>query len=150
MAYTPTQWNTGDDVTATKLNKLEQGVANASGALIITDNGTALDKTFAEIYDAVHSGTPCYIHYTGDESTPSLDSDYTYQIDLLPVVSVFKYDTYYRVYALAVSPQGVDNANFVGIPSAWAYQAQVSTGYPTFYKRIHTNGQYCVMNAGRH
>ena len=29
MAYTPTTWVTGDTVTATKLNKLEQGVANA-------------------------------------------------------------------------------------------------------------------------
>ena len=29
MAYTPTTWVTGDSVTATKLNKLEQGVANA-------------------------------------------------------------------------------------------------------------------------
>lgn len=31
MAYTPTTWATGDTVTATKLNKLEQGVANAGG-----------------------------------------------------------------------------------------------------------------------
>lgn len=30
MAYTPTTWAAGDTVTATKLNKLEQGVANAS------------------------------------------------------------------------------------------------------------------------
>ena len=29
MAYTPTTWATGDTVTATKMNKLEQGVANA-------------------------------------------------------------------------------------------------------------------------
>ena len=29
MAYTPTTWVAGDTVTATKLNKLEQGVANA-------------------------------------------------------------------------------------------------------------------------
>ena len=31
MAYTPTTWATGDTITATKLNKLEQGVANAGG-----------------------------------------------------------------------------------------------------------------------
>lgn len=31
MAYTPTTWNRGDTVTSTKLNKLEQGVANAGG-----------------------------------------------------------------------------------------------------------------------
>ena len=28
MAYTPTQWNTGDVITADKMNKLEQGVQN--------------------------------------------------------------------------------------------------------------------------
>lgn len=31
MSYTPTTWVTGDTITATKLNKLEQGVANAGG-----------------------------------------------------------------------------------------------------------------------
>ena len=31
MAYTPTTWVTGDDVTATKLNKMENGIANAGG-----------------------------------------------------------------------------------------------------------------------
>lgn len=28
MAYTPTQWNDGDKITAEKMNKLEQGVKN--------------------------------------------------------------------------------------------------------------------------
>lgn len=28
MAYTPTEWNKGDLITAEKLNKLEQGVQN--------------------------------------------------------------------------------------------------------------------------
>lgn len=28
MAYTPTQWNDGDLITAEKMNKLEQGVQN--------------------------------------------------------------------------------------------------------------------------
>lgn len=28
MTYTPTQWNTGDKITAEKMNKLEQGVQN--------------------------------------------------------------------------------------------------------------------------
>ena len=28
MSYTPTTWNTGDVITAEKLNKLEQGVQN--------------------------------------------------------------------------------------------------------------------------
>lgn len=28
MAYEPTTWNTGDVITAEKLNKMEQGIAN--------------------------------------------------------------------------------------------------------------------------
>lgn len=28
MAYTPTQWNNGDKITAEKMNKLEKGVQN--------------------------------------------------------------------------------------------------------------------------
>lgn len=31
MAYTPTTWVTGDTVTATKMNKIENGIANAGG-----------------------------------------------------------------------------------------------------------------------
>ena len=31
MSYTPTTWTTGDTITATKLNKMEQGIASAGG-----------------------------------------------------------------------------------------------------------------------
>lgn len=31
MSYTPTTWTTGDTITATKLNKIEQGIASAGG-----------------------------------------------------------------------------------------------------------------------
>lgn len=53
MSYTPTEWQNGDTVTAEKLNKLEQGVADAggggSGILIVHDTEGTLDKTYAEI-----------------------------------------------------------------------------------------------------
>ena len=46
MAYTPTNWTTGDTITATKLNKLETGVANAGGYdLVITYDFTANPRT---------------------------------------------------------------------------------------------------------
>ena len=32
MAYTPTNWKSGDTVTSTKLNKIEQGVSDATTA----------------------------------------------------------------------------------------------------------------------
>lgn len=61
MAYEPTNWKTGDVVTSAKLNKLENAVANG-GALklnFIVDKGagtTTIDKTYAEIKEAVLSG----------------------------------------------------------------------------------------------
>ena len=52
MSYTPTNWATGDVITAEKLNKLEQGVASGGGVLIVTGTNGTLDKTWQEIYDA--------------------------------------------------------------------------------------------------
>ena len=56
MGYEPTTWKAGDTVTSTKLNKLEQGVATASGPSILIANidteTNTLDKTWQEIYDA--------------------------------------------------------------------------------------------------
>lgn len=70
MSYTPTQWSAGDTVTSAKLNKMEQGIAGASGANIlvvhvntierevesgkatVTEQVAQLDKTAREIMDA--------------------------------------------------------------------------------------------------
>lgn len=35
MSYTPTNWNTGDTITASALNKIEQGIANAGSISVI-------------------------------------------------------------------------------------------------------------------
>ena len=57
--YEPTEWKKGDVVTSAKLNKLEQGVANAGvliANVIVTgedpDLTITLDKTWQEIADA--------------------------------------------------------------------------------------------------
>lgn len=66
MAYTPTEWKTGDVVTAAKLNNMENGIASAGGgggsAMILTANFSEehpqlLGATAKEIYDAFTSGT---------------------------------------------------------------------------------------------
>ena len=61
MSYTPTTWKDGDLVTSAKLNKLENGVAAASGPSILIANmdmdAGSLDKTWQEIYNA----DICYI-----------------------------------------------------------------------------------------
>lgn len=35
MSYTPTTWTTGDTITATALNKIENGIANAGGVAVV-------------------------------------------------------------------------------------------------------------------
>lgn len=51
MAYTPTVWETGDVITAVKLNKAEQGIA-AAYPLVVTISDYTFDKTFAEVLAA--------------------------------------------------------------------------------------------------
>lgn len=53
MSYEPTTWKDGDLVTSAKLNKMEQGIANGGGILVVhQDENNRLDKTWQEIYDA--------------------------------------------------------------------------------------------------
>ena len=54
MSYTPTTQETGDTITAEKLNNMEQGIANASSSsiLVVTDTEGVLDKTWQELFNA--------------------------------------------------------------------------------------------------
>lgn len=57
MAYTKQTWACGDEITAEKLNHIEDGIAEGgSGKFVVTiDNDTA-DHTFAEIKQAYDNG----------------------------------------------------------------------------------------------
>ena len=59
MSYTPTEWKTGDIVTAQKLNKIETGIGGNHIEIInvVNDNGTMTkDKTFNEIFEIIQNG----------------------------------------------------------------------------------------------
>lgn len=75
MAYTKTTWENGDLITAQKLNKLEQGVANIFHLLfpvhVEVDNDLmaahkyTVDKTYAEVCALMDAGrVPIYIFHT--------------------------------------------------------------------------------------
>ena len=68
MSYTPTNWQTGDVVTADKLNKIENGVANGGGVLIlesnISENTIELNASYNDIKEAVLSGKNIFIEQT--------------------------------------------------------------------------------------
>ena len=139
MAYTPTTWNTGDTITATKLNKLENGVANAGSALIVTSsevNGVqTMDKTVQEIYDALMSGTPVY--YKWNYGVPSNYSSYSW---LAPISYIYTYDTA-DLIRLAVSRPAYNNGSTtlgytIFIPSVMIFQASGLNSYPAFLKSI--------------
>ena len=68
MSYEKHTWETGETITADKLNNLENGVASSgsgSGIFEIVATGDedskTLDKTWKEIVDAFDSGRICYI-----------------------------------------------------------------------------------------
>jgi len=105
MGYTPTTWTTGDTVTASALNKIENGIANAgSGSLIACNiwipNSTLGHQVYGDFNSAlalVQQGIPiccCYFDnfnsgsYGFDTSGPqflgaSYSNDYPNQIDFL-------------------------------------------------------------------
>ena len=62
MSYTPTTWQTGDTITAEKLNHMEDGIENANEPFVVTLTPTAedfsgtMDKTVAEINTAYEAG----------------------------------------------------------------------------------------------
>ena len=56
MAYTPTEWKSGDVITAEKLNNIEDGVQNGNSIFVITfapNSPYTPDKTFEELVEAV-------------------------------------------------------------------------------------------------
>ena len=89
MSYTPTEWKSGDVVTSQKLNKLEEGVANAGGGGLLLicaeqdEQTMVLNYTFGEIKAAVRAGGAIYI---------KLDMDQT--------------ELYYPLYALSCGTNG--------------------------------------------
>lgn len=148
MAYTPNQWATGDTITAAKLNNMESGIASA--AMIITETSETLDKTFAEIYDLIHSGTPCYIKRLYDEASSDLDSTYSYNIQLMPIVAIYKYNENYRIYSLnAMASLTQSSTQNIGSPAIVTYQASSSAGYPTFLRTTYPSQSYVTINTNR-
>lgn len=68
MSYTPTNWQTGDTVTAEKLNKMEQGIENAVSFIVtitLEYDTLVADKTYQQIFDAALAGNSIYAVYSG-------------------------------------------------------------------------------------
>lgn len=126
-------------------------MANAGGPLIVTDTNGTLDKTFAEIYDFIHSGTPCYIKRIDAGAQSDLDSDYAYNIQLMPIVEIYKYNSDYRIYAShAMASLVLSSIYNIGSPAAVTYQASSSDDYPTFLRATFVPQSYVTINTNRY
>ena len=66
MSYTPTNWKAGDTVTSAKLNKMEQGIADAGGANILVANCTLDSSNTSE-------GISGEVRSAASATIPSLD-----------------------------------------------------------------------------
>lgn len=60
MAYEKQTWATGDVITESKLNHMEDGIANGGGGSFVVHENvetSELDKTWNEIFNAIKSNT---------------------------------------------------------------------------------------------
>ena len=89
MSYTPTEWKVGDKVTSTKLNKLENGVANSGGGetfVVHLNNQTLyLDKTWNEIDTAFLAGKLVYLEIVTEVTSSGYENTTT---DFFPIGQV--------------------------------------------------------------
>lgn len=78
MSYTPTTWQTGDTITAEKLNNMESGIENANNPFVVTLTPTAedfsgtMDKTNVEI-DAAYNAEKSIIFRFITSATDYMD-----------------------------------------------------------------------------
>lgn len=60
MAYTPTVWETGDVITAVKLNKAENGIAAADRSVLeVTEDA---DNTLSEKWEDIFAAYPFVLY----------------------------------------------------------------------------------------
>ena len=143
MSYTKNTWATGDTITATKLNNMEDGIANAGSVLICNTSYSSsagvyvLDKTAQEIYEALLSGTPAYI-----KNQYGSISDYTMTLYLAPIIKIYTYDNNNVIRIVASKPGYLSNKDgYVSlyVPGTLNFSATSLNDYPKFIVSLATN-----------
>lgn len=134
MAYTPTNWATGDTVTATKLNKIEQGIANAGGGKYdaydyiikqVDSNTPTLEKgSWQNVYDDIQDKKPVVGLFIKN-TTPNQYHD---------AVSLFIPITYTNYYSSADALLGNaitidDYSNVKKFSSGWEMDGTISVSF---------------------
>lgn len=122
MSYTPTSWQNGDVITSAKLNKIENGIANAGGGTDILfatiDTSTrALDKTWQELVNA----KVAYIRFNNGNGTLNMPVIYTEVVQ----------NNEYVVASFGVA-KITENDEQKLAPMLFTFVATSADGYPAF------------------
>lgn len=150
MAYSPTTWTTGDTISASALNKIEQGIAGAGASLIVnvtdTGDGIVMDKTYVEIYEAMKDGRQCLVRNNLSAYYSNIDDDYHHEVALGEITLCYKYDTVYRVIATCPRIAMVSNQSNQAVPGVYVFAAETSTDYPWFVSRVYASPSSCTYD----
>ena len=109
MSYTKREWATGNVVGAVDLNRMEQGIEDSRGVLVVNavydsvNDSVTLDKTWQEIYDAF----PFVIEYTNDDEIEA------------------------KAFFIAIANQG----GLYTVGGTRMYSASSASDYPTYQAR---------------
>ena len=104
MAYEKTVWQTGDIVTSTKLNKIENQLEACDGKILVanmnSDETGALNKTWQEIHDVMNAGGIAFVRTQESNA-----------ICLYPIHAVDQQDGSYNVLVNGLTNLATDSAN---------------------------------------
>lgn len=128
MAYIPTEWATGDVITAEKLNKAEGGIEAAYPFVITVDmaegsqTDKVMDKTYAEIEAAIIADAPIIIpqKYMGEDD--ALLGAYLYDM-----LSAGQGQSGYEVTVLTVQDEQV---------AVNVFKASTKADYPLYHPGV--------------
>ena len=110
MSYTPTEWSTGDTITAALLNKMENGIAaggGGGGGIVTYDTSTGyIDKSYNDLLAMFQAGT-LPVCLTDFEDNP--DIDYFFGI-----CTHLRYmDGTYTAFFVSFAPSGQDIFEYI-------------------------------------
>lgn len=158
MAYTPTQWETGDIITAEKLNNMEQGIEDAfvAPAVTIADEGAVLtvnssgewdtaypEKEVAEISVDVTIDQTTVIPQSVEHAAGDIDKIITAKICVLHMTLYAQQDTEfttplnkYDIYRRSLPVGSSDTVSFDGVMLLQTSPAVIIAYGQIFYNTV--------------
>lgn len=103
MSYTKQTWQTGETITANKLNHMEDGIANNNVMIVRiadeTEDTFIYDKTWQEVTNALKNGIPVYIL----EATEEVEEQNTYFKPIIGSEIATTGSSPYKIYYIPIS-----------------------------------------------